>query len=100
MPITGSNLDFSNPLEAQNALQRNPQVDVTRVAAGAVTITTNAIMAVVAAGTVIVSDTGGTIYTIATPGMAFPFGAPTTWSPGYGPVTFTSSATYSVIYHL
>jgi hypothetical protein len=98
MTVSGSNLDYTNPLETLNAIQRNPQL---RRLVGNGTVTTNALYSVVVpTGVAVVTSTAGVEYTIAAPGMVFPFGAPTVYSPGIGPVSISSAATVTLIYHL
>jgi hypothetical protein len=85
--------------EGVNALQRNPQL---RRLIGNGSVTASAIHAVIVpTGTAVLTDT--TIaYTIAAPGLVFPFGAPLapTYGTGVGPVSLSSAAACSLIYHL
>src|SRR5690242_8498428 len=99
MTTSGSNLDFLNLLETQNAHQRNPQL---RRLVGNGSVTASAIHAVVVpTGTAVVSSTAGVEYTVAAPGLVFPFGAPTIYSPGVGSVSVSSAGPgCTLIYHL
>lgn len=79
-PIGGGNTDFG-PLEALNALQRNPQAS--RVSGvGVATFTGSLIYAVALdSGSVVVSDSAGS-FGVAAPGLSVPAGIPV---PGYAP---------------
>lgn len=98
MTTNGSNLDFLNLNEGINAAQRNPQL---RRQLGNGNVTASAIHAVVVpTGTVVVYTTTAE-YSVTAPGLVFPFGAPTIYSPGVGSVSVSSAAAgYTLIYHL
>lgn len=94
-PVTGSNLDFTSPQEALNALQRNPQLS-RQVGSGQ--FTAYALYAVIVpSGTAVVYDTTAA-YSVAAPGMVFPFGAPLANSPNATSTRVSSSGAVTAIY--
>lgn len=98
MTTQGSNLDFLNVLESLNAVQRNPLL---RRQVGNGSVTASAIHAVVIpSGTAVVFSTAGAEYSVSAPGLVFPFGAPTIYSPGVGAVSLSSAGAATLVYHL
>lgn len=80
--VTGSNLDFASPIEALNALQRNPQIQRLVVTGSlSASFTASAIYAVMPdSGNVVIHDTTAA-YKVTGPAAAvFPFGAPTVYA--------------------
>jgi hypothetical protein len=95
--VTGSNLDFTNFLETLNAIQRNPLL---RRLVGNGTVTASALYGVILpTGAAVVSSSAGAEYTIAAPGLIFPFGVPIISSPQPGAVSISSAASVTLIYH-
>lgn len=88
-PIGGGNLDFG-PLEALNALQRNPQAS--RVSGVGIQTFTGSLIYAVAldTGSVLVSDSAGS-YGVAAPGLSIPAGIPSTYPPSGGSIQITPS---------
>jgi hypothetical protein len=99
MAIQGSAIDFPNLGESINAQQRNPQL---RRLIGNGSVTASVIQAVIVpTGTAVITDTT-VAYTIAAPGLVFPFGAPLapTYGLNVGSVSMSSAAACTLIYHI
>lgn len=96
-PVAGSNLDYTNTVEALNALQRNTQIQRAITSGAAVNITATVIYAVIPAQLSVQLKDSTISYNVAAPGLVLPFGAPTGYAPPGGQVTITPVSTNTFV---